>query len=141
MQTSMQTCLAHVERGYGNSGRIHEMSGHDPFLSYASQYWPVHFHQRHSCDRCTIRVLASILPRRLSNPGRMAESLLGAGEERRKPALLHTFASRGIFWQRTLGLVVDQQAFPPHFAKGQLRPDAAVLGRQSRSPRNGGTAA
>jgi len=20
------------------------MSGHDPFLSYASQYWPVHFH-------------------------------------------------------------------------------------------------
>jgi hypothetical protein len=40
----MQTCLAHVERGYGNPGRIHEMSGHDPFLSYASQYWPVHFH-------------------------------------------------------------------------------------------------
>ncbi|KAL9105844.1 MAG: hypothetical protein Q9227_009052 [Pyrenula ochraceoflavens] len=42
--TLMQTCLAHVERGYGNPGRIHEMSGHDPFLSYASQYWPVHFH-------------------------------------------------------------------------------------------------
>ncbi|OCT53766.1 ankyrin repeat protein [Cladophialophora carrionii] len=40
----MQTCLAHVEREYGNLGRIHEMSGHDPFLSYASQYWPVHFH-------------------------------------------------------------------------------------------------
>ncbi|KAM5476154.1 hypothetical protein MauCBS54593_000839 [Microsporum audouinii] len=40
----MQTCLAHVERGYGNPGRVHEMSGHDPFLSYASQYWPVHFH-------------------------------------------------------------------------------------------------
>ncbi|EXU95243.1 ankyrin repeat protein [Metarhizium robertsii] len=58
-QTSMQTCLAHVERGYGNSGRIHEMSGLDPFLSYASQYWPVHFHQRHSCDRCTIRLLIS----------------------------------------------------------------------------------
>ncbi|KAI9042818.1 uncharacterized protein KD926_004883 [Aspergillus affinis] len=43
-RTLMQTCLAHVERGYGNSGRIHEMSGHNPFLSYASQYWPVHFH-------------------------------------------------------------------------------------------------
>lgn len=43
-RTLMQTCLAHVERGYGNPGRIHEMSGHDPFLSYASQYWPVHFH-------------------------------------------------------------------------------------------------
>lgn len=40
----MQTCLAHVERGYGNPGGISEMSGHDPFLSYASQYWPVHFH-------------------------------------------------------------------------------------------------
>ncbi|CAG8191861.1 unnamed protein product [Penicillium salamii] len=40
----MQTCLTHVERGYGNPGRIHEMSGHDPFLSYASRYWPVHFH-------------------------------------------------------------------------------------------------
>ncbi|EFQ99445.1 hypothetical protein MGYG_08979 [Nannizzia gypsea CBS 118893] len=35
----MQTCLAHVERGYGNSRSIH-----DPFLSYASRYWPVHFH-------------------------------------------------------------------------------------------------
>ncbi|OAQ61385.1 ankyrin repeat-containing protein [Purpureocillium lilacinum] len=43
-RTLMQTCLAHVERGYGNPGRIHEMSGYDPFLSYASQYWPVHFH-------------------------------------------------------------------------------------------------
>ena len=43
-RTLMQTCLAHVERGYGNSGRIHEMSSHDPLLSYASQYWPVHFH-------------------------------------------------------------------------------------------------
>ncbi|EEQ30824.1 NACHT and Ankyrin domain-containing protein [Microsporum canis CBS 113480] len=38
------TCLAHVERGYGNPGRVHEMSSHDPFLSYASQYWPAHFH-------------------------------------------------------------------------------------------------
>ncbi|RSM05309.1 hypothetical protein CEP52_006338 [Fusarium oligoseptatum] len=36
----MQTCLAHVERGYGNSST----PGQDPFLSYASQYWPVHFH-------------------------------------------------------------------------------------------------
>ncbi|KEY70793.1 hypothetical protein S7711_03288 [Stachybotrys chartarum IBT 7711] len=43
-RTLMQICLTHVERGYGNPGRIHEMSGHDPFLSYASQYWPVHFH-------------------------------------------------------------------------------------------------
>ncbi|PSR80200.1 ankyrin repeat protein [Coniella lustricola] len=43
-RTLMQTCLAHVERGYGSPGRTHEMSGHDPFLSYASQYWPVHFH-------------------------------------------------------------------------------------------------
>ncbi|KIW57718.1 hypothetical protein PV05_02280 [Exophiala xenobiotica] len=43
-RTLMQTCLAHVERGYGNPGKIHEMSGHDPFLSYASQYWSVHFH-------------------------------------------------------------------------------------------------
>ena len=43
-RTLMQTCLAHVERGYGNPGRIHEMSGHETFLSYASQYWPVHFH-------------------------------------------------------------------------------------------------
>jgi hypothetical protein len=41
-RTPMQTCLAHVERGYGNPGRIHESD--DPFLSYASQYWPVHFH-------------------------------------------------------------------------------------------------
>ncbi|PQE09312.1 ankyrin repeat protein [Rutstroemia sp. NJR-2017a BVV2] len=43
-RTLMQTCLTHVEHGYGNRGRIHEMSSHDPFLSYASQYWPVHFH-------------------------------------------------------------------------------------------------
>ncbi|KFY29079.1 hypothetical protein V493_02564 [Pseudogymnoascus sp. VKM F-4281 (FW-2241)] len=43
-RTLMQTCLAHVERGYGNPSGISEMSGHDPFLSYASQYWPVHFH-------------------------------------------------------------------------------------------------
>ncbi|KAJ5414208.1 ankyrin repeat-containing protein [Penicillium cosmopolitanum] len=42
-RTLMQTCLAHVEREYGNPARVHEMSGHDPFLSYASQYWPVHF--------------------------------------------------------------------------------------------------
>lgn len=43
-RTLMRTCLAHVERGYGSSARDHEMSSHDPFLSYASQYWPVHFH-------------------------------------------------------------------------------------------------
>ncbi len=43
-RTLIQTCLAHVERGYGNPGRIHGMSGDDPFLSYASQYWPMHFH-------------------------------------------------------------------------------------------------
>ncbi|KAL3483722.1 hypothetical protein BJX62DRAFT_249257 [Aspergillus germanicus] len=40
----MQTCLAHVERAYGNPERIHELSDNDPFLSYASQYWPLHFH-------------------------------------------------------------------------------------------------
>lgn len=43
-RTLMQTCLAHVERGYGNPRSIHEISSYDPFLSYASQYWPVHFH-------------------------------------------------------------------------------------------------
>ncbi|KAL4964643.1 uncharacterized protein BDV14DRAFT_73975 [Aspergillus stella-maris] len=43
-RTLMQTCLAHVERGYGNPGSSHGMSDHDPFLSYASQYWFVHFH-------------------------------------------------------------------------------------------------
>jgi nucleoside phosphorylase len=43
-RTLMQTCLAHVERGYANPGKIQEMSDQDPFLSYASQYWPVHFH-------------------------------------------------------------------------------------------------
>ena len=53
-RTLMQTCLAHVERGYGNPGRIHEMSGHDVFLSYASQYWPVHFHHAiHVIDAAT----------------------------------------------------------------------------------------
>jgi nucleoside phosphorylase len=43
-RTLMQTCLAHVERGYANAGMVHEMGDSDPFLSYASQYWPVHFH-------------------------------------------------------------------------------------------------
>jgi len=43
-RTLMQTCLSHVERGYENPGKIHEMTSHDPFLSYASQYWPLHFH-------------------------------------------------------------------------------------------------
>ncbi|PVH92326.1 hypothetical protein DM02DRAFT_605485 [Periconia macrospinosa] len=47
-KTLMQICLAHIERGYGNPGTINGMSGHDPFLSYASQYWPVHFH--HAID-------------------------------------------------------------------------------------------
>ena len=35
----MRICLAHVESGYESPG-----TRHDPFLSYASQYWPVHFH-------------------------------------------------------------------------------------------------
>ena len=39
-QRLMQTCLAYIERGYGCSST----PGQDPFLSYASQYWPVHFH-------------------------------------------------------------------------------------------------
>ncbi|PVH81398.1 hypothetical protein DL98DRAFT_559917 [Cadophora sp. DSE1049] len=43
-RTLMQTCLAHIEREYGNPGSVHEMSGHDHFVAYASQYWPVHFH-------------------------------------------------------------------------------------------------
>ncbi|PSN67547.1 ankyrin repeat protein [Corynespora cassiicola Philippines] len=43
-RTLMQTCLEHIEAAYGNPGRTDEMSGHDPFLSYASQYWPLHFH-------------------------------------------------------------------------------------------------
>ncbi|OQU94565.1 Ankyrin repeat-containing protein [Cladophialophora immunda] len=81
----MQTCLAHIERGYGNPGRNHEMSGHDPFLSYASQYWPVHFHH-------AIHVIDA--------------SLLGAGEERRKPpsfTLLHLAAYFGnVPWAKLL---------------------------------------
>lgn len=40
----MQTCLAHIERRYGNSKSDDQTPCHDPFLSYASQYWPVHFH-------------------------------------------------------------------------------------------------
>ncbi|KAI0203575.1 ankyrin repeat protein [Astrocystis sublimbata] len=51
-KTLMQTCLAHVERGYASSGSIGESisegSGHDPLLPYSSQYWPVHFH--HAID-------------------------------------------------------------------------------------------
>ncbi|GAB0145905.1 hypothetical protein EsHS_00006323 [Epichloe bromicola] len=46
-RTLMRTCLAHLERGYGIPGfRIDddERSGHDSLLPYASQYWPVHFH-------------------------------------------------------------------------------------------------
>ncbi|KAF1737862.1 Vegetative incompatibility protein HET-E-1 [Beauveria bassiana] len=46
----MQTCLAHVEYGYGNPST----SGRNPFLSYASQYWPVHFyHAAHVFDLAT----------------------------------------------------------------------------------------
>ncbi|WZH49579.1 ankyrin repeat protein [Fusarium acuminatum] len=40
----MQTCLAHIERRYGNPKAVDQTPCHDPFLSYASQYWPVHFH-------------------------------------------------------------------------------------------------
>ncbi|KAI1052300.1 hypothetical protein LB507_007582 [Fusarium sp. FIESC RH6] len=40
----MHTCLTHIERRYGNPRSAHEPSSNDPFLSYASQYWPVHFH-------------------------------------------------------------------------------------------------
>ncbi len=47
-KTLMQTCLAHVERGYGSPGSIGERSGHGPLLPYANQYWPVHFH--HAID-------------------------------------------------------------------------------------------
>ena len=39
----MQTCLAHVERGYGNGANPQGEFDHDPFLYYASQYWPMHF--------------------------------------------------------------------------------------------------
>ncbi|KAJ4124794.1 hypothetical protein NW765_014322 [Fusarium oxysporum] len=47
----MQTCLLHIERGYGNPGGAHKTSGHDSFLSYASQYWPMHFqHAIHVID-------------------------------------------------------------------------------------------
>ncbi|KAB8074427.1 hypothetical protein BDV29DRAFT_123411 [Aspergillus leporis] len=47
-RTLMRTCLAHVERSYGSPRRIDERSSHDSLLSYASQYWPVHFH--HAID-------------------------------------------------------------------------------------------
>jgi ankyrin repeat domain-containing protein 50 len=47
-RTLMRTCLAHVERGYGTPRRIDERSGHNSLLSYASQYWPLHFH--HAID-------------------------------------------------------------------------------------------
>ncbi|CAI6098229.1 unnamed protein product [Clonostachys chloroleuca] len=39
----MQTCLLHIECGYGSPGSVRRTSGHDSFLSYASQYWPIHF--------------------------------------------------------------------------------------------------
>lgn len=43
-RTLLRTCLAHVERGYGTPGRIDERLSHNPLLTYASQYWPVHFY-------------------------------------------------------------------------------------------------
>ena len=68
----MQTCLAHVECGYGNSST----PGQDPFLSYASQYWPVHFHHAiHVIDSATafsrpfFRVKLSFFSNRLSTAG------------------------------------------------------------------------
>ncbi|UKZ85974.1 uncharacterized protein TrAFT101_001813 [Trichoderma asperellum] len=47
-RTLMRTCLEHIERGYGTSESIDKSSGHDTLLTYASQYWPVHFH--HAMD-------------------------------------------------------------------------------------------
>lgn len=48
-RTLMRTCLEHVERGYGTPGSIDARnSGHDPLLTYASLYWPVHF--QHAMD-------------------------------------------------------------------------------------------
>ncbi|KAL7914164.1 natch and ankyrin domain protein [Trichoderma velutinum] len=44
----MRTCLEHVERGYGTPGSFKERSGQYPLLTYASQYWPVHF--QHAID-------------------------------------------------------------------------------------------
>lgn len=44
----MRTCLEHVERGYATPGSTDESSGRDTLLTYASQYWPVHFH--HAMD-------------------------------------------------------------------------------------------
>ncbi|KAI1358964.1 ankyrin repeat protein [Xylaria arbuscula] len=44
----MRICLNHVEHVYRTPGRVDEMPRHDPFLFYASQYWPVHFH--HAMD-------------------------------------------------------------------------------------------
>ncbi|RFU80617.1 natch and ankyrin domain [Trichoderma arundinaceum] len=47
-RTLMRTCLDHIERGYGTRGSIDKSSSQDPLLTYASQYWPVHFH--HAMD-------------------------------------------------------------------------------------------
>ncbi|KAF5662744.1 ankyrin repeat [Fusarium heterosporum] len=47
----MQICLAHIEHRYSNQRDAQEAFSHDPFLSYASQYWPVHFqHAIHVID-------------------------------------------------------------------------------------------
>lgn len=44
--TLLKICLDHIERGYGTSDGKEAKSGHDDtLLSYATQYWPVHFHQ------------------------------------------------------------------------------------------------
>jgi ankyrin repeat domain-containing protein 50 len=45
----VQTCLAHVERGYGTSGKVQGTAPtQDSLLEYASLYWPVHF--QHAMD-------------------------------------------------------------------------------------------
>ncbi|UKZ59269.1 uncharacterized protein TrAtP1_000587 [Trichoderma atroviride] len=47
-RTLMRTCLEHVEHGYGTPRSTDESSDHDTLLTYASHYWPVHFH--HAMD-------------------------------------------------------------------------------------------
>ncbi|PHH62136.1 hypothetical protein CDD82_2044 [Ophiocordyceps australis] len=47
-RTLMRTCLAHLEHCYGTRATTNQRSDHDSLLSYASQYWPVHFH--HAVD-------------------------------------------------------------------------------------------
>ncbi|RWA10144.1 hypothetical protein EKO27_g4961 [Xylaria grammica] len=105
-ETLMQTYLVHAERGYGNPGRIHEMSGHDPFLSHTSQYWLVHFHH-------AIHVIDA--PSEFSRPFFLVDSpirdewwkVYWEQEKNGGSPPSFTLASRGILWQRTLGQVVD----------------------------------